>query len=566
MPWLPTVQGSVTGRRENFPCDSYRSLLSSTRRLSFGRLANGGPYSNVVCTEEIDRALPRLLWVVTVALSSCTEWRSAPRFRRLVAEFCTGRSGRLRPPPPGRASAQNTPGKSSSEGPPSPPSECRLTGKVSPRGPPNSPDGVPLRVIEFFSGIGGLRLGLEAALRTLTQGDSSLHPVEFVAAYDISTTANAVYAHNFSALPKCVSVEHLALQQVDGKADLWLLSPPCQPYTRGGKGLDSRDGRAVGLLHLLQLLRQCASPPRFLFLENVPGFESSVCCAELQQTLAMQHYTLEQFLLSPTQIGFPNTRVRFYCLARRGAAPLSAPMQQDFMEPSRQPEWRQHEGPLATEYTADFGPVGALPSVSLEVPPIANGAPRSSLALPIKEFLEEDIPEDEKPQLEVPPWRLARFREPTDGEESSGTEAARQENAGKDDGKGGPQKVENAVDRKAYSDAADKSFQAKREAQTEARNGEEQDQGRNGFRLELVTPSCTVKRAALVGNSVNVEVVAFLLQHLLQHLLHQEGGKQEQQQETQQSPRRSLRCGSRHRSASSALAREATAAHRSRRA
>ncbi|XP_026194487.1 tRNA (cytosine(38)-C(5))-methyltransferase-like, partial [Cyclospora cayetanensis] len=387
---------------------------------------------------------------------------------------------------------QNTPGKSSSEGPPSPPSECRLTGKVSPRGPPNSPDGVPLRVIEFFSGIGGLRLGLEAALRTLTQGDSSLHPVEFVAAYDISTTANAVYAHNFSALPKCVSVEHLALQQVDGKADLWLLSPPCQPYTRGGKGLDSRDGRAVGLLHLLQLLRQCTSPPRFLFLENVPGFESSVCCAELQQTLAMQHYTLEQFLLSPTQIGFPNTRVRFYCLARRGAAPLSEPMQQDFMEPSRQPEWRQREGPLATEYTADFGPVGALPFVSLEVPPIANGAPRSSLALPIKEFLEEDIPEDEKPQLEVPPWRLARFREPTDGEESSGTEAARQENAGKDDGKGGPQKVENAVDRKAYSDAADKSFQAKREAQTEARNGEEQDQGRNGFRLELVTPSCTV--------------------------------------------------------------------------
>ena len=58
-----------------------------------------------------------------------------------------------------------------------------------------------------------------------------------------------------------------------GHAHLWLMSPPCQPYTRLGKQLDTQDPRAKGLLHLASLLSELPTPPLYVFLENVQGFE-----------------------------------------------------------------------------------------------------------------------------------------------------------------------------------------------------------------------------------------------------------------------------------------------------
>ncbi|CBZ54130.1 putative DNA methyltransferase 2 [Neospora caninum Liverpool] len=200
-------------------------------------------------------------------------------------------------------------------------------------------------------------------------------------AYDVNATANQVYVHNFGLSPQHLSLEHLPasllgaereggsvpssaaktatareamdamrLDAVDetkevkkanastrrtGKptpardyeqrqkpkpkkeADVWLLSPPCQPYTRGGKREDLHDPRARGLLNLLDCLERLADPPKLLFLENVRGFEESQTRARLLKVLRQRAYQVEEFLLSPTQLGFPNTRVRYYCLATR---------------------------------------------------------------------------------------------------------------------------------------------------------------------------------------------------------------------------------------------------------
>ncbi|CAG8575867.1 10785_t:CDS:1, partial [Acaulospora colombiana] len=57
-------------------------------------------------------------------------------------------------------------------------------------------------------------------------------------------------------------------------ANCWLMSPPCQPYTRGGKGLDDQDQRAKGLLHLIHVLSELSIPPEYIFLENVLNFEA----------------------------------------------------------------------------------------------------------------------------------------------------------------------------------------------------------------------------------------------------------------------------------------------------
>lgn len=59
------------------------------------------------------------------------------------------------------------------------------------------------------------------------------------------------------------------------QADCWLLSPPCQPYTQGGKMKDIDDSRAKPLLHLIKLLSALENPPTYLFLENVKNFEVS---------------------------------------------------------------------------------------------------------------------------------------------------------------------------------------------------------------------------------------------------------------------------------------------------
>jgi tRNA (cytosine38-C5)-methyltransferase len=46
-------------------------------------------------------------------------------------------------------------------------------------------------------------------------------------------------------------------------ADLWLLAPPCQPFTRQGKQLAGADARSSSFMHFLQQLQhmqvQCTS-------------------------------------------------------------------------------------------------------------------------------------------------------------------------------------------------------------------------------------------------------------------------------------------------------------------
>ena len=54
------------------------------------------------------------------------------------------------------------------------------------------------------------------------------------------------------------------------QADLWMMSPPCQPFTCIGLQRDAADPRSNSLLHLVKLLSdELARPPRALFVENV---------------------------------------------------------------------------------------------------------------------------------------------------------------------------------------------------------------------------------------------------------------------------------------------------------
>eukprot|EP01047_Picozoa_sp_COSAG01_P012798 COSAG01_NODE_584_length_15174_cov_27.387901_22_plen_92_part_00 len=58
-----------------------------------------------------------------------------------------------------------------------------------------------------------------------------------------------------AALYVLQSIETLTAAALDRhRADVWLLSPPCQPFTSNGKRRDDTDNRSAAFLHLLRLL------------------------------------------------------------------------------------------------------------------------------------------------------------------------------------------------------------------------------------------------------------------------------------------------------------------------
>lgn len=105
-----------------------------------------------------------------------------------------------------------------------------------------------------------------------------------------------------------------------------MMSPPCQPFTRGGAKRDHADTRTMPLLHLMTLLSQMEDPPAYFLLENVKGFEGSVSHALVLHALTTRGYVCTQYMLCPTQFGIPNERVRYYITAHRRQPLPPAPL------------------------------------------------------------------------------------------------------------------------------------------------------------------------------------------------------------------------------------------------
>ena len=143
-----------------------------------------------------------------------------------------------------------------------------------------------------------------------------------VAAIDNSEVANAVYSANFPlTAPLRRNVEHITREQIErdfGDADVWTASPPCQPYTRRGNEKHDADPRARSFARLLEMfptIDETCRPKRVL-VENVVGFEKSATRDALVNALGGE-YHLRESVVSPRRLGVPNTRERYYLLAKR---------------------------------------------------------------------------------------------------------------------------------------------------------------------------------------------------------------------------------------------------------
>ena len=166
----------------------------------------------------------------------------------------------------------------------------------------------PIKVLEFYSGIGGMHYALK----------KSGVNFEVIGAFDINTNANTVYRHNFpEAKLMQKNLEGLTVKDLDKlSAQCWTMSPPCQPYTRQGKQEASKDSRAKSFLHIMDLLTEMSYPPSYILIENVKGFDGSDTRDYLLRVLQTKGYHTKEFLVSPVELGIPNSRLRYYLLAK----------------------------------------------------------------------------------------------------------------------------------------------------------------------------------------------------------------------------------------------------------
>jgi tRNA (cytosine38-C5)-methyltransferase len=140
--------------------------------------------------------------------------------------------------------------------------------------------------VEFYAGIGGWTMALHEALQRC-DGAAALS-LQRLAALDHSDLCLSVLQHNLPdssetgkkrKRAQTAAIERVTLSLAEEwNADVWAMSPPCQPHTRqhSNQREELKDPRSKSFLHLCDLLEAMSQGtlPRLLLLENVVGFES----------------------------------------------------------------------------------------------------------------------------------------------------------------------------------------------------------------------------------------------------------------------------------------------------
>jgi DNA (cytosine-5)-methyltransferase 1 len=165
----------------------------------------------------------------------------------------------------------------------------------------------PMRALELFSGIGGFHAAADG--------------VEVVGAVDHDRAAADTYTENHGLPTLVTNLASVPVRRLAAfEADLWWMSPPCQPHTIRGHQKDLDDPRSEPFVAMVRAIEEVR--PSFLALENVPWFQSSKSHALLRETLDRCGYDVQELLLCPSDLGWPNQRLRFYLVAGKGLRPF----------------------------------------------------------------------------------------------------------------------------------------------------------------------------------------------------------------------------------------------------
>ncbi|MCD7710876.1 MAG: DNA cytosine methyltransferase [Porphyromonadaceae bacterium] len=169
-----------------------------------------------------------------------------------------------------------------------------------------------MRVVDLFSGCGGLSLGFEHA------------GFEIVAAYDNWQPAITVYEANFAhpIFNVNLSDEDTAIKHIAGfKPHMIIGGPPCQDFSSAGKRNENngRGDLTISYAKIISTIR-----PSWFVMENVSTITKTTKLETARNLFKRSGYGLTQMVLNAALCGVPQRRKRFIMIGRLG-------VQDDFM-------------------------------------------------------------------------------------------------------------------------------------------------------------------------------------------------------------------------------------------
>lgn len=166
--------------------------------------------------------------------------------------------------------------------------------------------------IDLFAGIGGMRLGFQAACKELHL-DSKC-----VLSSEIEPRACETYKQNFGDWPKG---DIRAITDIP-QFDFLLAGFPCQPFSYAGKQKGFVDTRGTLFFEVERILKKYK--PRGFLLENVRGLtthDEGKTLNTILSSLRSLGYGVNYVILNSSNFGVPQNRVRIYILGLLGQEP-----------------------------------------------------------------------------------------------------------------------------------------------------------------------------------------------------------------------------------------------------
>lgn len=169
-----------------------------------------------------------------------------------------------------------------------------------------------MKFIDLFAGIGGIRIGLETALKEFgVEGDCVLSS-------EIDKAACETYQLNFGEKP---SGDIKDIHDIES-FDMLLAGFPCQPFSYAGKRRGFVDTRGTLFFEIERILKKYK--PQAFLLENVRGLtthDSGRTFQTIVGKLEELGYGVTYKLLNSSDFGVPQNRVRIYILGILGKTP-----------------------------------------------------------------------------------------------------------------------------------------------------------------------------------------------------------------------------------------------------
>lgn len=170
-----------------------------------------------------------------------------------------------------------------------------------------------IKIIDLFAGIGGIRIGVQSALKNYGI-DSTC-----VLSSEIDAKACETYELNFHEYPSGDIHEITEIEPFD-----FLLGGfPCQPFSYAGKRRGFGDTRGTLFFEIERILEKYQ--PKAFLLENVRGLYTHDGGRTFETIIGKLHnlgYGTYDLLLNSSDFGVPQNRVRLYILGIKNDTPI----------------------------------------------------------------------------------------------------------------------------------------------------------------------------------------------------------------------------------------------------